>query len=129
MINVEGQLTQITLRLELIEQRLDKLIFMIASFRDWNGWRDGRPDSAVVYLIAKHPTLYEDLSTLRLPLDSRHRRIDIRMERDNPVEADYLEDPLYMGFLYSASPVLVVSDYANTPPSANRPTLEPVPTE
>ena len=30
--NVEGQLTQITLRLELIEQRLDKLIFMIASF-------------------------------------------------------------------------------------------------
>ena len=30
--NFEGQLTQITLRLEQIEQRLDKLIFMIASF-------------------------------------------------------------------------------------------------
>ena len=23
-------------------------------FRDWDGWRDGRPDSAVVYLIAKY---------------------------------------------------------------------------
>ena len=30
--NVEGRLIQITLRLEQIEQRLDKLIFMIASF-------------------------------------------------------------------------------------------------